>query len=76
MAVAARKTNALPSRERERAVSTFEANFRDMTLRGRVYAGVVDAAKMLSAVGNAAMEPMAAAVNEKLRRAVDSLARG
>ena len=30
--VAAQKTKALPSRERERAVATFDANFRDTTL--------------------------------------------
>lgn len=40
---------------------------------GRVYAGVVDAARMLSVVGNPAMEPMAEDVNAKLRRALDSL---
>jgi hypothetical protein len=36
--------------------------------------GVVDAAKMLSVVGNPAMEAMARQVNEKLRRAVDTVA--
>jgi uncharacterized protein (DUF302 family) len=41
---------------------------------GRVYVGVVDAAKMLSVVGNPAMEEMARLVNEKLRRAVDRVA--
>jgi uncharacterized protein (DUF302 family) len=41
---------------------------------GRVYAGVVDAAKMLSVVGNPAMEEMARGVNEKLRRALNSVA--
>ena len=41
--------------------------------KGKVYAGAVDAAKMLSIVGNPQMEEMAAEVNEKLRRAVDSL---
>lgn len=40
---------------------------------GKVYAGVVDAARMLSVVGNPAMEPMAQQVNQRLRRAVDSL---
>lgn len=40
---------------------------------GRIYAGVVDAGKMLSIVGNPEMAPMAAEVNEKLRRAVDSV---
>jgi uncharacterized protein (DUF302 family) len=40
---------------------------------GRVYAGVVDAAKMLSVVGNPAMEIMAQDVNEKLRRALNAL---
>ena len=39
----------------------------------QVWVGVVDAAKMLSIVGNAAMEGMAREVNEKLRRAVDSV---
>lgn len=41
---------------------------------GQVFAGAVDAAKMLSVVGNPAMEPMARDVNERLRRAVDSVA--
>ncbi|MBS1857992.1 MAG: DUF302 domain-containing protein [Acidobacteria bacterium] len=41
---------------------------------GRVMVGVVDAAKMLSIVGNPGMEPMARQVNEKLRRAVDAVA--
>lgn len=41
---------------------------------GRVFVGAVDAAKMLSVVGNPAMEPMAKDVNERLRRAVDSVA--
>ncbi len=41
---------------------------------GRVWAGAIDAAKMLAIVGNPAMEPMAVQVNEKLRRAVDSAA--
>ena len=41
---------------------------------GKVHVGVVDAAKMLSVVGNPAMEPMAEDVNEKLRRAVDGVA--
>jgi uncharacterized protein (DUF302 family) len=40
----------------------------------RVHVGVVDAAKMLSVVGNPAMEGMARLVNEKLRRAVDRVA--
>jgi uncharacterized protein (DUF302 family) len=38
---------------------------------GEVTVGVVDAAKMLSVVGNPEMEKMAQQVNEKLRRAVD-----
>ena len=42
---------------------------------GRVFVGAVDAARMLSIVGNPAMEPMARDVNEKLRRAVDSVGR-
>jgi uncharacterized protein (DUF302 family) len=41
---------------------------------GRIHVGVVDAAKMLSVVGNPAMEAMARQVNEKLRRAVDRVA--
>ena len=41
---------------------------------GRIHVGVVDAAKMLSVVGNPAMEAMARKVNEKLRRAVDLVA--
>lgn len=40
---------------------------------GRVYAGVVDATKMLSVVGNPEMETMAHQVNEKLRRALNSV---
>ena len=39
-----------------------------------VCVGAVDAVKMLSIVGNPAMEGMARQVNEKLRRAVDSVA--
>jgi uncharacterized protein (DUF302 family) len=39
-----------------------------------IHVGVVDAAKMLSVVGNPAMEAMARQVNEKLRRAVDRVA--
>jgi len=42
---------------------------------GRVFAGAVDAAKMLSIVGNPAMQPMAQEVNQRLRRAVDGIAR-
>ena len=41
---------------------------------GAVRVGAVDAVKMLSVVGNPAMEGMARQVNEKLRRAVDSVA--
>jgi uncharacterized protein (DUF302 family) len=41
---------------------------------GCIHVGVVDAAKMLSVVGNPAMEAMARQVNEKLRRAVDTVA--
>jgi uncharacterized protein (DUF302 family) len=41
---------------------------------GGIHVGVVDAAKMLSVVGNPSMEAMARQVNEKLRRAVDSVA--
>jgi uncharacterized protein (DUF302 family) len=39
-----------------------------------VRVGAVDAVKLLSVVGNTAMEGMARQVNEKLRRAVDSVA--
>jgi uncharacterized protein (DUF302 family) len=41
---------------------------------GRIHVGVVDAAQMLSVVGNPAMQAMAQQVNEKLRRAVDRVA--
>ncbi len=41
---------------------------------GSVFAGAVDAAKMLSVVGNPAMEAVAGDVNARLRRAVDSVA--
>jgi uncharacterized protein (DUF302 family) len=41
---------------------------------GSIHVGVVDAAKMLSVVGNPAMEAMARQVNERLRRAVDLVA--
>ena len=41
---------------------------------GVVFAGAVDAAKMLSVVGNAAMQPLAEGVNQRLRRAVDRVA--
>ena len=40
---------------------------------GVVRVGAVDAVKMLSVVGNAAMEGMARQVNEKLRRVVDTV---
>jgi uncharacterized protein (DUF302 family) len=40
---------------------------------GSVWAGVVDAGRMLSIVGNPQMGPMAEEVNGKLRRALDSL---
>ncbi len=40
---------------------------------GQVSVGAVDAAKMLSVVGNPTMEPMARDVNERLRRAVDGV---
>ena len=40
---------------------------------GQVWAGAVDAIRMLSVVGNPEMNPMAEDVNRKLRRAVDSL---
>lgn len=41
---------------------------------GQVYAGVVDAGKMLSVVGNPVMEPVANQVTERLRRAIDRVA--
>jgi uncharacterized protein (DUF302 family) len=41
---------------------------------GRVYAGVVDAPKMLSITGHPQMEPLAREVNERLRRALDAVA--
>ena len=41
---------------------------------GQIWAGTVDAAKMLSVVGNPEMNPMAEEVNRKLRRAVDAVA--
>ncbi len=40
---------------------------------GDIMVGTVDAAKMLSVVGNPGMNEMAQQVNEKLRRAVDSI---
>jgi uncharacterized protein (DUF302 family) len=40
---------------------------------GQVWAGVVNAARMLSVVGNSEMNPMADEVNSKLRRALESL---
>ena len=41
---------------------------------GQVHVGVVDAAKMLSVVGHSRLEGMARQVNDKLRRAIDSIA--
>lgn len=41
---------------------------------GEVRVGAVDVVKLLSVVGNAAMEGMGRQVNEKLRRVVDSVA--
>ncbi len=43
---------------------------------GRVHVGAVDAVRMLSVVGNPAMEPMAREVNDRLRRAVNRVAGG
>ena len=40
---------------------------------GQVYVGVVDAEKMLSVVGNPAMEQMARDVNKKLRSVVNDI---
>lgn len=42
-------------------------------LEGRTIVSAVDAAKMLSVVGNPKLEPTAGKVNEKLRRVIDSL---
>ena len=41
---------------------------------GKVYVGVVDADKMLSIVGKPSMEPMAADVNQRLRRVLAGVA--
>jgi uncharacterized protein (DUF302 family) len=41
---------------------------------GQVWAGAVDAVKMLSIVGNPAMDAIARNANDMLRRAVDSVA--
>jgi uncharacterized protein (DUF302 family) len=41
---------------------------------GSVYAGVVDASKMLSITGHPQMEPLAHEVNGRLRRALDAVA--
>jgi uncharacterized protein (DUF302 family) len=41
---------------------------------GQVLVGVIDAAVMLSVVGDSEMQPMAEQVNAKLRRAVDAVA--
>lgn len=41
---------------------------------GQVYVGTVDAVKMLSVTNHAEMEGLARQVNEKLRRALDSVA--
>jgi uncharacterized protein (DUF302 family) len=41
---------------------------------GRIYAGVVDAARMLSITGHPQMEPLAREVNERLRRALNAVA--
>ncbi len=43
---------------------------------GQVFVGAVDASKMLSIVGNPAMEQVANEANERLRRAVGSVAHG
>jgi hypothetical protein len=40
---------------------------------GRTFAVAVDAARMLSVVGNPALEGAAGQANEKLRRAINSL---
>ena len=41
---------------------------------GEVRVGAVDAAKMLSVVGEPSMEPLAIEVNTKLQRAIDDVA--
>ncbi|HJT86932.1 MAG TPA: DUF302 domain-containing protein [Bryobacteraceae bacterium] len=43
---------------------------------GRVFVGVVDAARMLSLVGNPSLRPLAEKVNQSLRRVVDAVAAG
>jgi len=40
---------------------------------GRSFVAAVDAARMLSVVGNAALEPIARDVNEKLRKVIDKI---
>jgi hypothetical protein len=40
---------------------------------GCIFVGAVDAAKMISIVGNSEIEPVARQVNEALRRAVDAV---
>ena len=40
---------------------------------GQVHVGVIDAARMLSVTGHPALEGLAQQVNEKLRRALDSV---
>jgi len=40
---------------------------------GKSFVAAVDAAKMLSVVGNAGLEPTARQVNEKLRRVIDKI---
>ncbi len=42
---------------------------------GKTFVAAVDAAKMLSVVGNAALESTAQQVNEKLRKVVDNIGR-
>jgi uncharacterized protein (DUF302 family) len=40
---------------------------------GKSFAAVIDAAKMLSVVGNSALEAVAVQVNDKLKRVIDNL---
>ena len=40
---------------------------------GKSFAAAIDAAKMLSVVGNPALETVASQINDKLRRMIDSL---
>jgi uncharacterized protein (DUF302 family) len=41
---------------------------------GRIFAGIVDALKMLSITGHPQMEPLVRQINERLGRALDAIA--